>query len=109
MTGSTSGIFLYPTTYGFNFGTWFVYDPLTNRGGDGVTYPNARMTIGSVTDGTSHTLLAAEVHAWTSYTRNAGPATINVPESVADALAAVASGRRALGTRAGGEPSQNLD
>ena len=71
----------------------FVYDPLTNRGGDGVTYPNARMTFGSVTDGTSHTLLAAEVHAWTSYTRNAGPTTTMVPASVADALAAVASGR----------------
>lgn len=93
VTGSTSGIFLYPTTYGFNFGTWFVYDPLTNRGGDGVTYPNARMTFGSVTDGASHTLLAAEVHAWTSYTRNAGPTSTLVPASVADALAAVASGR----------------
>lgn len=24
---------LWPTTYGFNFGTWFVYDPLTQEGG----------------------------------------------------------------------------
>ncbi len=92
VTGSTSGIFLYPTTYGFNLGSWFVYDPLTNRGGDGITYPNARITISSITDGTSNTLLAAEVHAWTAYTRNRGPASTNVPRNVADAIAAVASG-----------------
>ncbi|MGN6132935.1 MAG: DUF1559 family PulG-like putative transporter, partial [Aureliella sp.] len=92
-TGSTSGIFLYPTTYGFNFGTWFIFDPLSNRGGDGVTFPNSRLTISSISDGTSHTLLAAEVHAWTAYTRNGGPASTGTPDSVADALAAVATGK----------------
>lgn len=92
-TGSTSGIFLYPTTYGFNFGSWFVYDPVTNRGGEGITYPNSRLTFGSVTDGTSQTLLAAEVHAWTAYTRNAGPSSTVAPKSVADVLTAVASGK----------------
>ncbi len=93
VTGSTSGIFLYPTTYGFNLGTWFIYDPATNRGGDGITFPNARMPIAAVTDGTSNTLLAAEVHAWTAYTRNGGPASTNIPSTVADVLAAVATGR----------------
>ncbi len=93
VTGSTSGIFLYPTTYGFNFGTWFVYDPTTNRGGDGITFPNCNLGIGSVIDGTSNTLLAAEVHAWTSYTRNGGPASTAVPTNVTTALAAVASGK----------------
>ncbi len=33
------GFFLLPTSYGFNLGTWFVYDPATNRGGDGFTLP----------------------------------------------------------------------
>ena len=111
VTGSTNGIFLYPTTYGFNFGTWFVYDPLTNRGGDGVTFPNARMTFGSVIDGTSHTLLAAEVHAWTSYTRNAGLVNVtfldgsvrNISNSIDPAI------WQTLGTRARGEPTQNPD
>lgn len=91
-TGSNSGIFLYPTTYGFNFGTWFVFDPVSRNGGDGITFPNAKMSMASVTDGTSNTLLAAEVHAWAAYTRNGGPPTTNVPMNVADALAAVASG-----------------
>ncbi|MCC6507746.1 MAG: DUF1559 domain-containing protein [Pirellulaceae bacterium] len=92
-TGSTSGIFLYPTTYGFNFGTWFIYNPANNSGGDGLTFPNARMPMSDVVDGTSHTLLAAEVHAWASYTRNGGPPSTAVPNSPAEALAAVASGR----------------
>lgn len=92
-TGSTSGIFLYPTTYGFNFGTWFVYNPATNQGGDGITYPNARMPMAAVSDGTSNTLLAAEVHAWTAYTRNGGPASTNIPSSVVEAQAAVATGK----------------
>ncbi len=92
-TGSTSGIFLYPTTYGFNMGTWFIYDPTTNRGGDGVTFPNARITIGAVTDGTSQTLWAAEVHAWSAYTRNAGPASTAIPMTVADVQTQVATGR----------------
>jgi prepilin-type N-terminal cleavage/methylation domain-containing protein len=93
VTGSTSGIFLFPTTYGFNFGTWFIYDPRTNQGGDGFTYPNARLTVGSIVDGTSHTLLAADVHAWSAYTRNGGPPSTRLPANVQDALVSVASGR----------------
>ncbi len=92
-TGSTSGIFLYPTTYGFNMGTWFIYNPVTNQGGDGITYPNARLRIGDVIDGTSNTLLCSEVHAWTAYTRNGGPPSTNVPNTIAEALTMIASGR----------------
>lgn len=66
-TGTTVQFFLYPTTYAFNLGTWFVYDPLTNRGGDGVTHPNADLRFAHVTDGLSKTLWAAEVHAWQAY------------------------------------------
>jgi len=91
-TGSSSGIFLYPTTYGFNMGTWFIYDPATNRGGDGATHPNANLSLASVTDGTSNTLWSAEVHAWTAYTRNGGPPNTTVPVSANDALVAIASG-----------------
>ncbi len=92
-TGSTSGIFLHPTNYCFNAGTWFIYDPRTNQGGDGITHPNANMKISNVTDGTSNTLLAAEVHAWSAYTRNGGPPSTSVPRTVPDALVAIASGR----------------
>ncbi len=66
-----SGVaFVYPHTYGFNFGTWFVYDPATGDGGDGLFFPNSRLKAGQVSDGTSKTLCAAEVKAFTPYVRN---------------------------------------
>ncbi|REJ91325.1 MAG: DUF1559 domain-containing protein [Planctomycetota bacterium] len=83
---------LYPTSYGFNYGTWFVFDPATNRGGDGLFYPNASLTFRDALDGSSNTLLAAEVKAWTPYMRNGGPSQTTRPMSVAEAEAVVASG-----------------
>ena len=83
---------LYPTTYGFNYGTWFVFDPATGATGDGAFFPNSRRRDASFTDGMSNTLAAAEVKAWTDYTRNGGPVSTAVPASVADVEAAVASG-----------------
>lgn len=70
---------LFPTTYGFNYGTWFVFNPKTKRGGDGMFHPNAFMGFRDCLDGSSHTLLAAEVKAWTPYVRNGGPPTTSVP------------------------------
>ena len=72
---------LYPTNYGFNFGTWYVYDPTTNRGGDGMFFPNSFLRYRDCLDGTSSTLLAAEVKAWTPYLRNGGPANTACPET----------------------------
>ncbi|MCR9198247.1 MAG: DUF1559 domain-containing protein [Planctomycetaceae bacterium] len=89
---------LFPTTYGFNFGTWFIYDPTTNQGGDGSFFPNSRHTLAAVTDGTSNTLMVGEVKAWTKYRRNAGPPTTDIPQTIADAEAAVASGVQFKGT-----------
>lgn len=83
---------LYPTCYGFNYGTWFVYDPTTGRGGDGLFAPNAKLSFRDATDGTSNTLLAAEVKAWTPYQRNGGPSTITAPTNSVAAATIVASG-----------------
>lgn len=60
----------YPLNYGFNYGVWFVWDPATGRRGDGVFHPNARHGPGSITDGLSNTLMAAEVKAFTPYARS---------------------------------------
>jgi len=66
-----SGVdFVYPHTYGFNFGTWFVYDPATGAGGDGAFHPNSKLRPGRFTDGLSKTLCLAEVKAFTPYVRN---------------------------------------
>ena len=88
----TNGIFLMPTCYGFNFGTWMVYNPTTGQGGDGITFPNSKIRISSITDGTSNTLLASEVHAWTAYTRNGGPPSTTVPGNIATVAFYAASG-----------------
>jgi prepilin-type N-terminal cleavage/methylation domain-containing protein len=83
---------LYPTTYAFNLGTWFVYDPVNNRGGDGVTHPNANLKLSAVVDGLSKTLWAAEVHAWQAYTRNGGPPTTAMPQTPAEVAIVADSG-----------------
>lgn len=83
---------LYPTNYGFNFGTWFVYNPVTGQGGDGAFFPNAKLRMAAFTDGTSNTLMAGEVKAWTPYRRNGGPIATTIPQTIVDAEAAIASG-----------------
>jgi prepilin-type N-terminal cleavage/methylation domain-containing protein len=85
-------VLLYSTTYGFNMGTWFVYDPKTNVGGDGAFYPNSFLRLAKFSDGTSKTLLASEVKAWTHYTRNGGPSSTTIPDTVDAAAAIVSSG-----------------
>ena len=87
-------VILYPTNYGFNYGTWFVFDPRTGRGGNGAFSPNASLSTAAFRDGTSNTLLAAEVKAWQPYTRNAGPPNTTIPSNVTQAAAVVASGAR---------------
>lgn len=78
-SGDNPKVSLYPTNYGFNFGTWFVFDPQTGETGDGVFYPDSNLGVSAITDGTSNTLLAAEVLAWTDYRRNGGPTDVAIP------------------------------
>ena len=83
---------LYPTTYGFNLGSWFVYDPQRKRGGSGMFFPDSFLSFRDCLDGSSNTLLISEVKAWTPYTRNGGPASIAMPKNIEEAEAIVASG-----------------
>ena len=61
---------VYPVTYGFNMGSWLIYDPINGTPGDGPFYVNSRVRPMFVRDGTSNTLCATEVKAFTSYIRN---------------------------------------
>jgi prepilin-type N-terminal cleavage/methylation domain-containing protein len=61
---------VYPLTYGFNMGTWLIYDPVNGKPGDGPFFVNSRVRPVAVRDGTSNTLCATEVKAFTSYIRN---------------------------------------
>jgi prepilin-type N-terminal cleavage/methylation domain-containing protein len=84
-------VHLVPTTYGFNLGTWFVYNPATRQGGDGVFYPNSHLPLAAMLDGTSNTILAAEVKAWQNYKRNGGPSSTTIPNDASAAATIVAS------------------
>lgn len=80
---STGNPFTQPHTYGFNFGTWLIYDPVTGQGGDGVFHVNSRLGHSAFRDGTTSTLAIAEVKAFTSYIRNTadpGPIPPVVPD-----------------------------
>lgn len=54
----------YPLNYGFNEGTWFIFDPQTGSAGDGVFHPNRASRPGDLSDGLSNTLGVAEVKAF---------------------------------------------
>jgi len=82
---------VYPQTYGFNFGTWFIFDPATGKGGDGSFFVNSSTRPKDFTDGMSNTLCAAEVKAFTSYFRNTADPGSTVPTSASE-LTAFASG-----------------
>lgn len=74
---------LCPTTYGVNYGTWLVWDPVTGTGGNGLFFPNARIGFAAVTDGSSNTLLVSEVKAWSPYHRNVPPSSPTIPNTAA--------------------------
>ena len=61
----TAFTYRYPVSYGFNYGTWFLYDWANHIGGDGAFVINIPLTPASFTDGLSNTLAAAEVKAQT--------------------------------------------
>jgi len=71
-----------PTTYGFNMGSWLVYDPVTGQSGNGAFAVNGSVRPGSFVDGMSNTLVAAEVKAYQSYIRNTPDPGSTVPSNV---------------------------
>lgn len=54
----------YPLNYGFNEGTWFIFDPVTGAVGDGVFHPNRAFKAADIPDGLSNTLGVSEVKAY---------------------------------------------
>lgn len=97
---------IYPQTYGFNFGSWFVFDPATGQGGDGLFFVNSRMRPADVLDGTSNTLMLAEVKAFTPYYRNSPSAVSHTPGTL-PSVANVASYATGANFKLGGELQEN--
>ncbi len=82
----------YPASYAVNMGTWKIWDPQNGTGGDGAFHPNSSLTMAHFRDGTSNTIMAAEVKAYTPYLRNTtvdpGPAVPSDPAFVQSYTAA---------------------
>ncbi|MFP6769920.1 MAG: DUF1559 domain-containing protein [Planctomycetaceae bacterium] len=70
--GSNGEAKYYPLNYAFNGGSWQVYDPSRNVGGDGAFYPNSRLKPRDFVDGTSQTMAFSEVKTFTPYLRDGG-------------------------------------
>lgn len=67
--GPDEGI-VHPVNFGFNYGTWLIFDPTTSKGGDGCFYPNSSVRPANITDGQSHTLAASDVKSYQPNFRN---------------------------------------
>ena len=76
--------YVHPITYGFNMGTWLIYDPETDQRGDGVFRVNRSTRISQVEDGLSQTLSTSEVHGYTAYIRNTNQIHPEFPADPAD-------------------------
>ncbi len=71
--------YVHSTSYGFNMGTWFIFDPATREVGNGVFRVGKPATHGSISDGLSNTICATDVKAFTSYIRNASSYDPSLP------------------------------
>ena len=70
-------------SYAANAGEWFIWDAATRQSGSGMFGQNSRYSMKNMTDGSSHTLMFAEVKAFQPYVRpNADPASPGVPAGV---------------------------
>ena len=72
--------YVHSTSYGFNMGTWFIYDPLTGDAGDGAFRVGRPTSHRSFEDGLSNTLAASDVKSFTSYIRNADSFDSRMPD-----------------------------
>ena len=71
--------YVHSTSYGFNMGTWFIFDPVNGATGDGAFQVYRPTTHQSFVDGTSNTLAVADVKSFTSYIRNVDSIDPSIP------------------------------
>lgn len=90
--------FTHAQNYGFNFGSWLVYDPVNARTGDGSFHVNSSTRPGDFVDGLSNTLLAAEVKSFQSYIRNTADPGPTAPNDTAAFLGFTSPVQLKLGT-----------
>ena len=103
---SSGNAYSRPVTYGFNMGTWLIWDPATGQGSDGVFWMNSNTNPASIRDGLSNTLAASEVKSFTSYFRNSNDPGATPPTSPA-ILASFTGGVTASNFKLGANTNDN--
>ena len=74
----------YPINYGLNRGVWRVFDPTDRLPEEGAIQANEGTKLRLIADGTSKTLLVAEVKAYTPYFRDQSHSNATPPAAPAD-------------------------
>lgn len=74
----------YPLNYAVNRGSWMIYDPTGQKRSEGVFDVNRKMRMSKISDGTSKTLMLAEVKGYTSYHREGTHSNDTPPATPAD-------------------------
>ena len=82
----------YPISYGYNGGTWRVWDNASLQPGDGAFAPNSDFRPRDFIDGTSNTLLLSEVKAYTPYNRDGDMGTETIPTTPTQVEALISGG-----------------
>ena len=91
--------YVHSTSYGFNMGTWFIYDPNTGETSNGAFTVGTATLHASFRDGLSNTLGATDVKAFTSYIRNSNSYDSAMPSSVTHFLSATGQLKLGSGTQ----------
>ncbi len=73
--------YVHSTSYGFNLGSWFIYDPATGQTGDGAFRVSNPTRHRDFSDGLSNTLAISDVKSYTSYIRNVNPIDSTMPNA----------------------------
>lgn len=74
--------YVHSTSYGFNMGSWFVFDPVSQQSGDGAFLVTNKSSAARFYDGLSNTLCGSEAKSFTSYIRNVDSIDPTMPTSV---------------------------
>jgi prepilin-type N-terminal cleavage/methylation domain-containing protein len=74
------GVSNQPLNYGFSCGTWFQFDPVSGKTGDGSFAVNKKMKQSEFKDGTSNTIAMSEVKSYqSSFIDGGNPSSNNAP------------------------------
>ncbi len=74
---------IYPTNYGWCMGDWYVWGGFSSVANRSAFGPNRSRRLADFTDGTSNTMVAAEVKTYTAYVRDCGGlGQINNPDVI---------------------------